>query len=122
MNLARKRTMEKLLGASLLTLAVLMAWDASHATATQAAPCQNASTVDAALKQHIAATRSGPVAYYRFGHGSLFRKQRAQALYDVRRAICIAERASRRLTRAFDVRGIRRQHADAGTGIRYNAR
>lgn len=68
---ARRRALERLTGAALFALAAALAWGAGHAhDASNTAPCPGDAPVDAGLWQQIIATRSGPQAYYRFGHGS----------------------------------------------------
>lgn len=67
---ARRRTLERLLAVALLALAAALAWSAGHAGASPPAACQAMPAAQASLRQGIAATRMGPMGYYRFGHGS----------------------------------------------------
>jgi pimeloyl-ACP methyl ester carboxylesterase len=63
-------TAERLLCVALLALATMGSSGVSHAsTAVRSSPCQVVSTIDSKLTQRIAATRGGPIAYYRFGRG-----------------------------------------------------
>ncbi|WP_157971335.1 alpha/beta fold hydrolase [Dyella sp. C9] len=66
----RQLARERLLVAPLFGLAVLLAWSGSRAdTVPPASDCPGTSAVDAQARQGVAATRAGPIGYYRFGHG-----------------------------------------------------
>lgn len=68
---ARRRSMERLTAATLLALAAALAWGAGRAgTVAEAASCPAVSPVAAGLRQQVIATRTGPQAYVRFGHGT----------------------------------------------------
>ncbi|WP_157956568.1 alpha/beta hydrolase [Dyella sp. C11] len=65
-SVGRQRATERLIAALLFALAATLAWGSGHA---QDATCQTALAINASLQQKIIATRAGPMAYYRFGHG-----------------------------------------------------
>ena len=65
-----RRAFERWVAAAMFALAVALAWGANHASA-QSAPCPDAlrGNTGLQLKQQVAATRAGPMGYYRFGSG-----------------------------------------------------
>jgi len=58
-----------LIAAAMLALAAMLAWGSGHA-AERPGSCPASAPAHSSLHQQIVATRAGPLAYYRFGHGT----------------------------------------------------
>jgi pimeloyl-ACP methyl ester carboxylesterase len=67
---SKGRVFARLIALPVFTMAALLGWNATQASAASAdAACATASPADASLRQSVVAIPDGRLAYYRFGYG-----------------------------------------------------